>query len=399
MFNKECIAMILAGGQGSRLAALTTEIPKPAIPFGGSCRLIDFSLSNCYNSNIETLGILTSQWSSERNSPINSMVAQGLSRNHCNINMLPPTSSNGLSSYTGTANAIYENIDFIEQLDPEYVLILSGDHVYKMDYSKLLEYHKEKGADVTISVIEVPWSEAPRFGIISTQLDGSVMEFNEKPIQPTSNLASMGIYIFSWSKLKKYLELDEANSSSNHDFGKNIIPDMLGNGEKIYAYPFKQYWRDVGTIESLYEAHMDLLSGPANFDMHDMNWPIYSTLTDLPLPVSVVNCKGQSIISDDRFIYGDIKNSIIFPDVYIGSKAIVKNSIIMPGAYVGHSAYVENAIIGPGAVIESGCAVFGGAEGSIAVVGQNAVASSLKTRFGRYATNQVGGMNRAIQEA
>ena len=397
MFKKECIAMILAGGQGSRLAELTTDIPKPAIPFGGSYRLIDFSLSNCYNSNIDTLGILTSQRSSELNNLIDSLIAQGLSRHRCNINMLPPTCMNGLSSYTGTANAIYENIDFIEQFDPEYVLILSGDHVYKMDYSLLLEYHKEKEADVTISVIEVPWAEAPRFGIISTRPDGSVMEFNEKPIQPKSNLASMGVYIFSWPKLKYYLGLDEANSISKHDFGKNIIPQMLSKGEKIYAYPFREYWRDVGTIESLYEAHMDLLSGPSILDIQDMNWPIYSTLTDLSFPVSVVNRERQSIISKGCFIHGEIKNSIIYPGAYIGNKAKVKNSIIMPGAYVGHSAYVEKAIIGPGAVVENGCVVLGGVKQSIAVVGQNAVASSIKTAIGRYKANQVWSMNLTIQ--
>jgi len=379
--------MILAGGQGSRLAELSTEISKPAMPFGGNCRLIDFSLSNCYNSNIDTLGILTSRRSVEMDNPINAMIAQGLSHRRCNINMLPPNATKGLSSYTGTANAIYENINFIEQFDPEFVVILSGDHVYKMDYRLLLDYHKEKGADVTISVVEVPWTEASRFGIITTQSDGSVMEFNEKPLQPKSNLASMGIYIFSWSKLKKYLQLDESNSISRHDFGKNIIPQMLGNGEKIYAYPYREYWRDVGTIESLYEAHMDLLSNSSVFDMQDMNWPIYSTLAEFPFLVSEVNLEGNSLISDSSFIHGEVENSIIFPGAYIGSKAKVKNSIIMPGAYVGHSANVEKAIIGPNAVVENGYFVLADGKQSISVVGHNTVATSEKIKSARYTAN------------
>jgi len=390
--------MILAGGQGSRLAELSTKISKPAIPFGSNCRLIDFSLSNCYNSNIDTLGILTSRRSIEMDNPINAMIAQGLSHHRCNIHMLPPNVTNGLSSYTGTANAIYENINFIEQFDPEFVVILSGDHVYKMDYRLLLDYHKEKDADVTISVIEVPWTQASRFGIISTQADGSVMEFNEKPIQPQSNLASMGIYIFSWSKLKKYLELDEANSISKHDFGKNIIPQMLGKGEKIYAYPFREYWRDVGTIESLYEANMDLLPSSSVFNIQDMNWPIYSTLAEFPFLVSGVNREGNSLISDSSFIHGEVENSIIFPGVYIGSKAKVKDSIIMPGAYVGHSAYVEKAIIGPDAVVEKGCVVLGDAKRSIAVVGHNTVTSSKKIKSARYTANQVWSVKQTTQQ-
>lgn len=369
MLKKECIAMILAGGRGSRLAALTTKISKPAMPFAGSHRLIDFSLSNCYNSNIDTIGILTSQRYSKLIIPIQSLIAQGLPSHHCNINMLPPTSIKGISSYSGTANAIYENMDFIDQYGAEYIIILSGDHVYKMDYRLLLEYHKEKKAAVTISVIEVLWTEASRFGIIATRSDDSVMEFVEKPTQPKSNLASMGIYIFSWAKLKYYLEMDEINPTSNHDFGKNIIPDMLGKGEKIYAYHFNEYWRDVGTIKSLYEAHMDLVADPPIFKIYDMNWPIYTTLTDLPLPVTVVNGKDKSIISENCLIRGEIENSIIFPGTFIGNTATIKKSVIMPGAYVGSSAYVEKAIIGPGAVVENGRAVIGGDKGSIAVVG------------------------------
>jgi glucose-1-phosphate adenylyltransferase len=375
MAKKECIAMVLAGGQGNRLAALTTQIPKPAIPFGGSCRLIDFSLSNCYNSGIDTVGVLTPKQPFELDKQINSLLAQGLPRDRYNVHTLAPICVNGFSSYTGTANAIYENIDFIEQFAPEYVLILSGDHVYKMDYSLLLEYHKEKGADATIAVTEVPWLEAPRFGIMATHPDGSVVEFAEKPSQPKSNCASMGVYIFSWPKLRGYLGLDEANPVSGHDFAKNIIPAMLEQGEKIYAYPFTGYWRDIGTVESLYKAHMDLLSSPTIFDIQDMKWPIYSTLTDLPFPVSVINRKWRSLISGNCFIRGEIERSVVFPGTFIGNNAKVKNSVIMHGAYIGHGAYVERAIIGPGAAVENGCAVLGGVTRSIAVIAQNAVAS------------------------
>ncbi|MBC8016151.1 MAG: glucose-1-phosphate adenylyltransferase [Sporomusaceae bacterium] len=399
MSKKECIAMILAGGQGSRLAALTTQIAKPALPFGGSYRLIDFSLSNCYNSGIDTIGVLTPKRPFEMNSQFDSFNEQGLFYNRCDLYTLPPNCKNGLSSYAGTANAIYENINFIEQYDPEYVVILSGDHVYKMDYNQMLSHHKEKGADATISAIEVPWAEASRFGILATRPDDSVTEFVEKPRLPKSNLASMGIYIFSWTKLKHYLKLDAANSISHHDFGKNIIPDMLDEGEKIYAYPFKEYWRDVGTIESLYDAHMDLLSGTSMLANQDKKWPIHSTLTDLPCPVSVMNRSGKSIISENCFMRGEIENSIIFPGTYIGNKAKIKNSIIMPGAYIGHNAYIERAIIGPGAAVENGSAVFSASKQSITVVGQNTVASSTKSRYWRDAANQVWNMNIGIREA
>ena len=399
MLKNECIAMVLAGGQGSRLAALTTQIAKPALPFGGNYRIIDFSLSNCYNSGIDTIGVLTQKNPFELSSQVNWVRGHGSANNPCNIHALPPQCKNGLSSYAGTADAIYENMDFIEQNDPAYVVILSGDHIYKMDYNRLLKYHKEKGADATISVIEVPWQEASRFGIMSTRPDGSVIEFAEKPSQPKSNLASMGIYIFSWSKLKRYLKLDAENSISNHDFGKNIIPDMLDEGEKIYAYPFKEYWRDVGTIESLYDAHMDLLSECSIFDHHSTKWPIHSTLTDLPRPVSVVNAKGKSIVSENCLIRGEIENSIIFPGTFIGNKAKIKNSIIMPGAYIGHNAYIERAIIGPGAAVENGSAIFSANKRSITVVAENTVASSMKAKYWRDAANQAWNINLAIQKA
>lgn len=399
MSKRECIAMVLAGGQGTRLATLTTQIPKPAIPFGGSYRLIDFSLSNCYNSGIDTLGLLTRRQPFALNKKTDSFVTKGMLRDCCNIHTLQPDGSDGLSSYTGTANAIYQNINFIEQFSPEYILVLAGDHVYKMDYSLLLQYHKEKKADATISVIEVPWIEAPRFGIMTTRSDDSVAEFTEKPAQPKSNLASMGVYIFSWPKLKYYLGLDEANPVSSHDFGKNIIPAMLGQGEKIYAYRFSGYWKDVGTIKSLYEAHMDLLSSPTAFNIQDTAWPIYSTLTDLPFPVSIINRKKKSLISKNCYILGEVERSIISPGTFIGKKAKVVNSVIMPGAYVGHGAYVERAIIGPGAAVENGCPVLGGVKQGVAVLAQNAAALAMKSENGRRASQQIWNMNLTMQEA
>ncbi len=399
MSRRECIAMILAGGQGTRLASLTTQIPKPAIPFGGSYRLIDFSLSNCFNSGIDTLGVLTRKQSFELTKKMDSLFVKNLQQERCNVHTLPPACGSGISAYAGTANAIYENIDFIEQFSPEYILVLAGDHVYKMDYSLLLDYHKAKGADATISVIEVPWSEAARFGIMTTRPDGAIAEFAEKPVQPQSNLASMGVYIFSWSKLKYYLGLDEANPSSSHDFGKNVIPAMLERGEKLYAYHFKGYWKDVGTVKSLYEAHMDLLSNPPVFDIQDINWPLYSTLTERPFPVSVVNRKNKSLISRNCYVMGEVERSVISPGTYIGKKAKVINSVIMPGAYVGHGAYVERAIIGPGAAVENGCPVIGGVKQAVAVIGQNAAALATKSDFGRRAPQQVWNVSLSMREA
>lgn len=364
MHKKECIAMVLAGGQGSRLSALTTKIPKPAIPFGGKCRLIDFSLSNCTNSGINTIGILTAKKPFEITNNVDFSTAVELFPDRSVIHTIPPR--NGAPFYTGTANAVYENINFIESFSPEYVLILSGDHVYNMDYGLFMKHHKENKADLTISVIEVPWADASRFGIISTNLDGSIADFAEKPSQPKSNLASMGIYLFSWPKLKQYLEMDENNRLSCHDFGKNIIPSMLSQGEKLYTYSFKGYWKDVGTIESLYQAHMDLLSDPPVFNIHDVKWPIYSTLKNIP-PHEVI---------------GKIERSVIFPGTYIGDGAQVKNSVIMTGARIESGAYIEQAIIGPDAVIESGCTVIGYGKQPVAVIAQNAVIASAPIEFG-----------------
>ena len=283
--KKEWIAMLLAGGQGSRLHALTRDIAKPAVPFGGKYRIIDFPLSNCVNSGIDTVGVLTQYQPLQLNEYLGNGQPWDLDRIHGGVYVLPPYQKSSNSDwYTGTANAIYQNINFINRYDPEYVVILSGDHIYKMDYSKMLEFHKEKQADCTIAVMEVPWEEASRFGIMACDEEQKIYEFAEKPKEPKSNLASMGIYIFSWSKLRKYLEEDEANPDSENDFGKNVIPAMLQNGERMYAYAFQGYWKDVGTIDSLWEANMDLLNPNVPLDLYDDSWKIYCLLYTSPSP-------------------------------------------------------------------------------------------------------------------
>ena len=281
--KKEWIAMLLAGGQGSRLYAVTRNVAKAAVPFGGKYRIIDFPLSNCVNSGIDTVGVLTQYQPLELNEYIGNGQPWDLDRIHGGVYVLPPYQKISNSNwYTGTANAIYQNINFINRYDPSYVVILSGDHIYKMDYSKMLEFHKEKQADCTIAVMEVPWEEASRFGIMACDEDKKIYEFAEKPKEPKSNLASMGIYIFTWSKLKKYLEEDEANPDSENDFGKNVIPAMLQNGERMYAYAFEGYWKDVGTIDSLWEANMDLLGPNDPLDLYDDSWKIYASNPVMP---------------------------------------------------------------------------------------------------------------------
>jgi len=395
MVKRECISMVLAGGQGTRLAALTTKISKPAIPFGGMCRLIDFTLSNCCNSGIDIVGVLTSKYPFEINRQIGLGLGKDLHSTCCDVYTLPPYSyKNGDDSYAGTANAIYQNIKFIEEFNPEYVLILSGDHVYKMDYNLLLECHKDKGADVTISVIEVPWADAPRFGIMATLPDGTITEFTEKPVFPKSNLASMGVYIFSWPRLKHYLELDEMTPNSCHDFGKNIIPTMLAQGEKAFAYHFKDYWKDVGTVEGFHAAHMDLLLSPPAFVIQEEAWPVYSTLPScVPHLTATMAPANKSLISSGCSILGQIEGAVIFPGTYIDKKAIVKNSVVMPGARIGPGAYIEQAIIGPWAVVEKDCVVRGGMDRAvpIAIVGEKVVVSkTTESLFNQYRWTAVG---------
>ena len=351
--KKEWIAMLLAGGQGSRLYALTRDIAKPAVPFGGKYRIIDFPLSNCVNSGIDTVGVLTQYQPLQLNEYLGNGQPWDLDRIHGGVYVLPPYQKIANSDwYTGTANAIYQNINFINRYAPEYVVILSGDHIYKMDYSKMLEFHKEKQADCTIAVMEVPWEEASRFGIMACDEDKKIYEFAEKPNEPKSNLASMGIYIFTWSKLKKYLEEDEANPESENDFGKNVIPAMLQNGERMYAYAFQGYWKDVGTIDSLWEANMDLLDPNVPLDLYDDAWKIYARNPVMPPQYVAEGAVTQnSMISEGCIVEGDVDFSILFAGVTVEKGAVVHDSIIMPGSVIKAGAVVEYSIVAENVVV------------------------------------------------
>ncbi len=360
--KKECVAMLLAGGQGSRLYVLTKNVAKPAVPFGGKYRIIDFALSNCINSGIDTVGVLTQYEPHVLNAYIGSGQTWDLDRLRGGVSVLPPYQRGKASEwYKGTANAIYQNIPFIADYDPEYVLILSGDHIYKMDYNKMLRQHKETGADATIAVLDVPLSEASRFGIMNCKPDGTIYEFEEKPKEPKSTLASMGIYIFSWKKLRKYLEEDEANSKSSNDFGKDIIPAMLANGEKMVSYRFEGYWKDVGTIESLWEANMDLLSPNSGLNLSDDSWKIYGRTTGSPPHFTAKGAKVQhTLLSEGCEIAGNVSESVLFSDVKVAKNANVEYSILMPGAVVEEGANVRYAIVASGAVIAKGASIGAG---------------------------------------
>lgn len=351
--KKECIAMLLAGGQGSRLYALTSRAAKPIMPFGGKYRIIDFPLSNCANSGINVVGVLTQYQPLQLNSYIGSGQPWDMDISRGGVYILPPYQSAGEKGewFSGTANAIYQNIGFVDMWEPEYVLILSGDHIYKMDYADMLEQHKEHGADCTIAVIQVAMEEASRFGIMSTDENGFVHKFAEKPKEPESDLASMGIYIFTWQKLKKYLIEDEQNQKSEKDFGKNIIPSMLSSGEKLWAYSFNGYWRDVGTIDSLWESNMDMLA-PALIDLYDRSWPIRSRSPIKPPQYIGENAEiRHSIITEGCDIRGKVSNSVLSSSVSVGEGAVVNYSILMPGCEIGKDAVVEYSIIGENAVI------------------------------------------------
>lgn len=360
--KKECVAMLLAGGRGSRLYVLTKKVAKPAVPFGGKYRIIDFPLSNCVNSGIDTVGVLTQYEPHVLNAYIGSGQTWDLDRLRGGVSVLPPYQRGKASEwYKGTANAIYQNIPFIADYDPEYVLILSGDHIYKMDYNKMLRQHKETGADATIAVLDVPLSEASRFGIMNCKPDGTIYEFEEKPKEPKSTLASMGIYIFSWKKLRKYLEEDEANSKSSNDFGKDIIPAMLANGEKMVSYRFEGYWKDVGTIESLWEANMDLLSPNSGLNLSDDSWKIYGRTTGSPPHFTAKGAKVQhTLLSEGCEIAGNVSESVLFSDVKVAKNANVEYSILMPGAVVEEGANVRYAIVASGAVIAKGASIGAG---------------------------------------
>ncbi len=357
--KKECVAMLLAGGQGSRLYTLTKNVAKPAVPFGGKYRIIDFPLSNCVNSGIDTVGVLTQYIPLVLNGYIGTGGPWDLDTMYGGVHILPPYQrQKGGDWYKGTANAIYQNIPFIERYDPEYVVILSGDHIYKMDYSEMLEAHKKANAACTIAVYEVPLEEASRFGILNCNEDGSIYEFDEKPKVPKSNKASMGIYIFSWDKLRKYLELDEADEKSDNDFGKNILPTMLNAGETMIAWKFDGYWKDVGTIDSLWEANMDLLDPNVPLDLSDPSWRIYTRNPAMPPHFVSKHAQLQnSLVAEGCVVEGALEFAILFAGVSVGKDARVTDSIIMPGAKIMPGATVQYAIVAEDAVIESGAVV------------------------------------------
>ena len=364
MRKNEMVAMILAGGQGSRLGVLTKHIAKPAVPYGGKYRIIDFPLSNCSNSGVYTVGVLTQYKPLELNAHIGIGAPWDLDRRDGGVSILPPyQEEKGGNWYKGTANAIYQNIEFIDRYNPEYVLILSGDHIYKMNYEELLNYHKERNADVTISVIDVTLEEAKRFGIMNTNDDLSIYEFEEKPQLPKSTKASMGIYIFNWKALKKYLKEDEANPNSSNDFGKDIIPAMLKDGLKMYAYPFKGYWKDVGTIDSLWEANMDLLKEDSGLDLYSNDLRIYSASDVSPAQYLGPNAEVKnSLVTDGCAVYGKVENSVIFQNVYIGKNTVIKDSVIMPNVKIGDNIKINKAIIGDSATIRKDSTVGNGKE-------------------------------------
>lgn len=376
--KKEVVAMLLAGGQGSRLGVLTRKIAKPAVPFGGKYRIIDFPLSNCVNSGIEAVGILTQYQPLVLNEYIGNGQPWDLDGMHSGVNCLSPYQAvDGADWYSGTANAIFQNINYIDRYDPEYVVVLSGDHIYKMDYNKMLEYHKEKNAACTIAVIDVPLEEASRFGILNTHEDGEIYEFDEKPEKPKSTHASMGIYIFSYKELRKYLIEDDENKNSSHDFGKDVLPAMLNAGERMFAYPFEGYWKDVGTIDSLWEANMDLLDPNVTLDLKD----IYSRNPMMP-PHFVSNDAviQNSLVADGCNVYGNLEFSILFSGVTIGKGATINSSIIMPGAVIEEGATVQFAIIAENTVVRKNAVVGAKPEDcanrydwGIAVVGENAI--------------------------
>lgn len=350
--TKECIAMILAGGRGKRLGVLTKQIAKPAIHIGGKYRIIDFALSNCVNSNIDTVGVLTQYQPLDLNTYIGGGQPWDLDRNYGGVCVLPPYLTSEVGDwYKGTANAIYQNFPYIQQFNPKYVLILSGDQVYQMDYKKMLDTHIRSKASATIAVIQVPWADASRFGIMNCHEDGQIYSFSEKPEEPESNLASMGIYVFNWPILKAYLTEDEQRPNSNHDFGQDIIPKMLSQGEKLQSYRFDGYWRDVGTIQSLWECNMEMLAGKAGMQRNS-NWRLYSR--NPSMPPQFVDASAEikhSMITEGCNLYGKIENSILFSGNNVMNEAVIRDSVIMPNVRIGYAAHIERAIIGPGTVI------------------------------------------------
>ena len=375
--KKRCVAMLLAGGQGSRLGILTKHVAKPAVPFGGKYRIIDFPLSNCSNSGIDVVGVLTQYRPLELNAYIASGAPWDLDLVNGGVFVLPPYQTGKAGEwYKGTANAIYQNISFIDQYDPDYVLILSGDHIYKMDYAAMVAHHESHNADATIAVRHVPWEEAPRFGIMNTDANDNIIEFEEKPAHPKSNNASMGVYVFTWEKLRKYLTEDEQNPNSQNDFGKNIIPAMLAEGQKLVAYSFNDYWKDVGTIESLWEANMDLLEDHPEIDLHDKKFRIYArNLGMIPQYVAETAKVENCLITEGCDVCGTVIHSILSSGVVVEEGAQIIDSVIMPGAKIEKGAIVRRAIVAEDAVVSAN-AVVGEGTGLIAVVGNGAVVPS-----------------------
>ncbi|MHA6534503.1 glucose-1-phosphate adenylyltransferase [Paenibacillus sp. BAC0078] len=354
MMKKEMVAMLLAGGQGKRLKGLTKSLAKPAVYFGGTYRIIDFPLSNCSNSGIDTVGVLTQYEPLVLHSYIGVGSDWDLNRKDGGVFVLPPHErENGSSWYRGTADAIYRNLKFVDQFDPEHVLILSGDHIYKMDYNAMLQYHKARNADCTISVIDVPLEEASRFGILNTEEDLKIYEFEEKPAKPKSTLASMGVYIFKWEVLRKHLLEDGENAGSSHDFGKDIIPLMLEDGQSLYAYPFEGYWRDVGTVTSLWEANMDLLCDTPPLNLNDPGWRIFTRNPNQPAQYVAPGAKVSGcIINEGCIVRGEVKHSVLFYGVEVGEGSVITDSVIMPKVKIGKNVRIHKAIISENTEIE-----------------------------------------------
>lgn len=371
-FKKEIMAMILAGGQGSRLKEITHNIAKPAVPFGGKYRIIDFALSNCANSEIDTVGILTQYEPYVLNSHIGIGSPWDLDRQHGGVRVLPPYyNRSGGRWYKGTANAIYENISFIDRYEPEYVLILSGDHIYNMDYAKMLAFHKKKKAEVTIAVKEVTLEEAQRFGILSSDESDRIYDFEEKPKNPKSKMASMGIYIFNWKLLREALIEDENNPDSKNDFGKNIIPKLVNENADVFSFEYSGYWRDVGTVESLWEANMDLLNPESDLDLFNPKWKIYSANTISPPQYIAPEANVErSIVNDGCIIKGSIKNSIISTKVKIGANSVIESSVIMPDAVIEEGVHLYKTIVMSGAVVKDNTVVKGNDKEVILVTGE-----------------------------